>query len=155
MGGGRRRSLPPSFPPTHRHQLKCQAPPSHDYNMRSPPHVVPGLPSIMNASSTPDQWFPSLKNTIFQTCTESTPLTRNILPESHQPSRSSQAELQWHFFLLFFLFIYLWTKIYLLGKCGKHYATHHIHYLNYFSWKPYEVGISSRSSREYNSFQEK
>lgn len=32
---------------------------------------------------------------------------------------------------------------YLLGKSAKRHATHHIHSVSYFSWKPYEVGIES------------
>lgn len=39
---------------------------------------------------------------------------------------------------------HVWTKgYYLLGKSAKCHATHHIHYVRYFSWKPYEVGIAS------------
>lgn len=37
-------------------------------------------------------------------------------------------------------------------KFAKHCATHHIHYLSCFSWKPYEVGIVSASYGKYNSF---
>lgn len=41
---------------------------------------------------------------------------------------------------------HVWTRIYyLLGKFAKHFSTHHIHYVNYFSWEPYEVGIASSS----------
>lgn len=44
---------------------------------------------------------------------------------------------------------HVWTKgYYLLGKSAKCHATHHIHYVRYFSWKPYEVGIAS-DLREY------
>ena len=47
---------------------------------------------------------------------------------------------------------HVWTNIYYLLDIAKHCATHHIHYFNCFSWKPYEVGIVSTSYREHNSF---
>lgn len=56
---GGKRSLP--LPPPPCHKLKCQVPPWHGYNMFSPPHVIPGLPSITNVSSIPDQLLPMPK----------------------------------------------------------------------------------------------
>lgn len=57
MGEGRGgRSLPPATtsPPL----AKVSSPSWYGYNLLSPPHAVPGLPSITNVSSIPDQLLP-------------------------------------------------------------------------------------------------